>query len=131
MSYYMWGLIFGKPTRAKARMMNRICREEGGYGLNEVNLREGASPGINNGRYQGWFSGPNRGNPYDEQLATRVAERIKEELNSLRTPDLCQAAVTQPPEALQYVPAPLRSGLSAPAPAGEPELLQDLPAPAP
>lgn len=76
MSEYMFGVMHNKPSRAKAKKMDRICREEGGYGLNEVNVKEGTHPGVNHGKYQGWFSGPNRGNPFDQKLATRVSDRI-------------------------------------------------------
>lgn len=79
MSEYMWGNTYNKPTRAKAKKMDRICRDEGGYGLNEVNVKEGSTPGINNGLYQGWFCGPNRGTPFDQEMAQRVTERIAKE----------------------------------------------------
>ena len=79
MSEFMWGRITQKPSRAKAKKMDRICREEGGSGFDEVNVTAGFTPGINNGRYQGWFIGPNRGAPYDRDLAKRVSERIKRE----------------------------------------------------
>ena len=79
MSEFMWGLIRQKPNRAKAKKMDRICREEGGSGFDEVNVTAGFTPGINNGRYQGWFIGPNHGEPYNRALARRVNERIKRE----------------------------------------------------
>ena len=79
MSEYMWGVSYQRPSRAKARKMDRICQEEGGYGLNEVNVHEGRTLGVNNGKYQGWFCGPNRGCPFDDQLAARVSERVRKE----------------------------------------------------
>ena len=79
MSEYMFGLTFDKPTSVNARKMDRICREEGGSGLNEVNVKKGWSPWINNGRYQGWFCGPNRGDLNNRQLAQRVMRRIESE----------------------------------------------------
>lgn len=79
MSEFMWGVTCSNPGRAKAKKMDRICREEGGYGFQEVNVKEGASPGINNGRYQGWFTGPNHGAPHDGDLARRVGDRIDSE----------------------------------------------------
>ena len=79
MSEFMWGITYKKPSRANAKKMDRICREEGGWGFNEVNVTAGFTPGINNGRYQGWFAGPNHGEPYNSDLAKRVNERIKRE----------------------------------------------------
>ena len=79
MSEFMWGRITQKPSRAKAKKMDRICREEGGSGFDEVNVTAGFTPGINNGRYQGWFIGPNRGEPHNSDLARRVNERIERE----------------------------------------------------
>jgi len=76
---FMWGVTTQKPSRAKAKKMDKICRDEGGYGLHEVNVEEGAAPGLNNGRYQGWFAGPNYGSPHNGDLARRVAERIEKE----------------------------------------------------
>ena len=80
MSEYMWGVTYNKPTRKAAKQMDKICREEGGFGLNEVNVTQGTTIGINNGRYQGWFCGPNRGHPFDDQLRERVAARIELEV---------------------------------------------------
>jgi hypothetical protein len=77
MSEYMWGITYEKPSRASAKKMDKICKEEGGYGYNEVNVKEGRSPGINNGRYQGWFCGPNMGDPFDGDLARRVDARVE------------------------------------------------------
>ena len=79
MSEFMWGVTYKKPSRANAKKMDRICREEGGWGFDEVNVKDGATPGINNGRYQGHFYGPNYGSPHDGDLAKRVSERIKRE----------------------------------------------------
>lgn len=79
MSEFMWGVTYRQPSRAVARKMDAICRAEGGRGFEEVNVREGSCPGINNGRYQGWFSGPNHGGPHDQELVRRVADRIQRE----------------------------------------------------
>ena len=77
MSEFMWGVLTKPmPTAAEAARWDRICREEGGYGYTEVNRVRGSTPGINSGYYQGWFSGPNRGNPFDQAMAERVAARI-------------------------------------------------------
>ena len=79
MSEYMFGLLRSKPTRARARQMNRICRQEGGIAFVEVNRKEGTRPEVNHGHYQGWFTAPNRGNPFDVQLAARVRARLASE----------------------------------------------------
>ena len=79
MSVFMWGATTQKPSRAKAKKMDRICWEEGGDGFDEVNVTAGFTPGINNGRYQGWFCGPNRGYTHNRDLARRVAEQKKKE----------------------------------------------------
>ncbi len=76
MSEYLWGITHKKPSRKEAARMHAICREEGGYGFVEVNVIKGTVPSINNGEYAGWFSGPNRGSPFDEDLAMAVSNRI-------------------------------------------------------
>ena len=76
---FMFLLTTQKPTRANARKMQRICEEEGGYHFAEANVQEGEAPGINNGRYQGWFVGPNRGNPFDQRLRDAIKARIAAE----------------------------------------------------
>lgn len=77
MSEYMFGITYNKPSQRKAKQWDRICRELGGYGYNEVNRVEGATPGINSGRYQGWFVAPNRGWGIDDELAKRVLSKIE------------------------------------------------------
>ena len=76
MSEYMFGVTRENPGRREAHRWDRICREEGGYGYTELNVGEGETPGVNNGRYQGWFSGPNLGSPFDDRLRDRVMDRI-------------------------------------------------------
>jgi hypothetical protein len=75
MSEYMFGVTYTKPSRKDAKRFDRICRDEGGYGFTEVNVRADQSQGVNNGRYQGWFTGPNYGAPFDDHLRDRVLER--------------------------------------------------------
>ena len=41
-----------------------------------VNVKAGECPGINGGRYQGWYVGPNYGAPFDARLAQRVDARL-------------------------------------------------------
>ena len=79
MSVFMWGATTQKPSRSRAKKMSRICREEGGDGFDEVNVTDGFTPGVNNGRYQGWFVGPNHGEPHNSDLSRRVKERIERE----------------------------------------------------
>lgn len=79
MSEYMFGMTKIKPSRSKVKKMEKICREEGGDGYVEVNVKQGDCPGINNGYYQGWFVGPNLGAPFDQQLAKRVGDRVEKE----------------------------------------------------
>ena len=79
MSEYMFGICKAKPTLAQAKRRDQICKEEGGWGYTEVNRRRGSNPGINHGEYQGWYSGPNRGNPFDDRLARRVMDRVSAE----------------------------------------------------
>lgn len=79
MSEFMFGVTRKDPGRKKAKKWDRICREEGGYGFDEINVVEGETPGINYGYYQGWFAGPNRGAPEDGELAKRVFDRIERE----------------------------------------------------
>jgi len=81
MSEYMWVIGRRKPPRKIARAMDRICREEGGYGFVEFNVREGSKPDTNNGQYLSWLEGPNRGAPFDGDLQRRVTDRIKRELH--------------------------------------------------
>mgnify|MGYP001145623081 CR=1 FL=1 len=76
MSEYCFGVTYDKPAKREAERWDRICKQEGGFGYTEVNRKEGDCIGINNGRYQGWFVGPNYGAPFDEQLAQRVFDRI-------------------------------------------------------
>ena len=74
---FMFGITHEKPTKAEAARWDRICKEEGGYGFIEVNRRRGEDPGTNHGAYQGWFTGPNLGAPFDQALAVAVEIRIK------------------------------------------------------
>lgn len=76
MGEYMFGVSYTKISRKEAKRRDRICIDEGGYGLTEVNIIDGETPGINNGRYQSWFSGPNREAPLNDRLRDRVMARI-------------------------------------------------------
>jgi len=73
MSEYMFGAQRTKVTAREATRRDRICRDEGGYGYSQIDESHGTSAG---GRWLGWFSGPNRGEPFDRALAARVLARI-------------------------------------------------------
>ena len=79
MSEYMFGITYTRPSPRTAKKWDRICKQLGGYGYNEVNRIKGAAPGINNGRYQGWFVAPNHGWGIDDELAKKVLLKINEE----------------------------------------------------
>lgn len=63
MSEHMFGVSRKKPSRADAKRMDRIARKHD-CALIEVTL-----PGTG---YQRWFVGPNRGSPFDQQMADAV-----------------------------------------------------------
>lgn len=72
MNEYIFGVRSKRPTRAAAAKMDKICKGEGGYGFTEINVR----PSINGGQYQGWFTAPSKGEPFDSELRARVLARI-------------------------------------------------------
>jgi len=73
----MFGVQYQRPSRAEATRWNKVAREVMGRlgGYTEVNVKEGTALSINNGRYQGWFVGPNRGEPFDSQAAEETLRR--------------------------------------------------------
>lgn len=80
MSPYMINVTKTMPTREQAQRIGEICREEGGYGLVEANVKEGSDMGLKGGRYMGWMTGHNRGSPFDQDMAKRVRDRIDAEV---------------------------------------------------
>jgi hypothetical protein len=74
---FLFGITNNKPSRETAKKMDQICREEGGICYVEVNIDQGATPDINNGRYQGWFVGRNHCTPFDNDLRDRVMSRCR------------------------------------------------------
>jgi len=66
MSEYQFGITTKKPSRKDAKRFDRICKEEGGHGFTETSV----------GTYRGWFAGPNKGEPFDSDLKSRVLARI-------------------------------------------------------
>ena len=67
MSEYMFGISHTKPTRVQAKKIERIARQHGCWWQE---LRE---PGRG---YQSWFSGPNRGCPFDGAMAEEVYDHL-------------------------------------------------------
>jgi hypothetical protein len=70
MQEYMFGVTKTEPTKKVSKRLGAICREEGGYGFQWLDI-----PGTR----QGWFSGPNRGHPFDVNLMNRVLDRCGKE----------------------------------------------------
>jgi len=91
MSELCFHVMHTKPTRKQAKRIERIVIDEGGWAFKVLNVTQGDEPWCNNGHYQGWCTGPNRGAPWDQELAARVAERIAKEvlynLNARETGD--------------------------------------------
>ena len=75
MSVYLWGITYARPSRSEAALRRRAAKAEGADYI-EINVRPGEDPGVNGGRYQAWYSGPNLGAPYDCALAEGVAARL-------------------------------------------------------
>lgn len=73
MSEYLFGTVHHKLSAREVWRRDRICREEGGYGFSQIDESHGTAAG---GRWLGWYSGPNRGNPFDQELAARVLARV-------------------------------------------------------
>lgn len=77
MSEYMFGVTHRKLSARECKRRDRICQDEGGYGYSQIDDSHGTADG---GRWIGWFSGPNRGEPFDGQLAARVLARVEKKL---------------------------------------------------
>ena len=74
MSEYMFGTTRRKLTSAQVKRRDRICTDEGGYGYQQIDESHGTAEG---GRWLGWFSAPNRGEPFDRLLSRRVLEAVE------------------------------------------------------
>lgn len=74
---YLFGITYRKPTLDERTTRQTVAKRHGCTYV-EVNRRKGSSPGINGGDYQGWFSGPNRGEPFDTQLRLDVMADLQE-----------------------------------------------------
>ena len=71
MSVYMWGVsaeFAPKIPDKEATRRDRIARKIGGPSCGFVQIHEPT------GRYNSWFYGPNRGEPFDRQLAWDINE---------------------------------------------------------
>ena len=69
MSQYLFGVSKHRPTRKQAEKIEAIA------GKHNVDFYQAQLPGVG---YQSWFGGPNRGHPFDEQLARAVLDDIRE-----------------------------------------------------
>jgi hypothetical protein len=76
MSEYFFATSQARISRAKAKKYEAAARAEGAE-MTEVNVREGAAPGINGGRYQRWMACPNRGSPFDQEIERAVLARLE------------------------------------------------------
>lgn len=73
MAEYMFGVTRRKLSAPVVKRRDRICTEEGGWGYTQINESHGTD---HRGRWVGWFTGPNRGEPFDGDLAARVYARV-------------------------------------------------------
>ena len=77
MSEYMFGVTQTRVTAAEGKYLDRVCEDEGGTGFTTYSQPGTAS--------RGWFTGPNRGEPFDRNLSHRVCERVRRERPALAT----------------------------------------------
>lgn len=72
MSDFQFGVTHRRVTQKEASRLNTICRKEGGFGfIGPVDL-----PG---NPVKGWMRGPNKGLPFDGDLARRVLAAVEAE----------------------------------------------------
>lgn len=67
MGEYSFGISHTKPTRNIARVMRKIAERHSAYFI------EATLPGTG---YQRWFSGPNRGAPFDQAMKDAVIDDL-------------------------------------------------------
>ena len=65
----MFELTRARLSARESARRHRLCRAESGYGYTQIDDSHGTAAG---GRWIGWYSGPNRGEPWDSDLARRV-----------------------------------------------------------
>lgn len=74
MSEYLFGVTRGKVSQREAARRDRICRRHGGYGYTQIDDSHGTQEG---GRWIGWYSAPNHGDPFDAKLARAVLSEVE------------------------------------------------------
>lgn len=67
----MFGIKLGRLSAEEQKMRHTVAKR---HGCTWVYLREG------NNTIKSWFSGPNRGEPFDSALARAVYADIKQEV---------------------------------------------------
>ena len=72
---YCFGVSYEKPSSLEAKRRQQIATEHGSDFV-EINVVRNTTPSVNNGYYQAWFEGPNRGDPFNGRLATAVLTAI-------------------------------------------------------
>lgn len=77
MAPYIFATSTSRISRTKAKKYAAAAKAEGAE-MTEINVREGATPGINGGRYQRWMECPNRGSPFDQDVERAVLARLTE-----------------------------------------------------
>lgn len=80
MSEHMFAVERTRLSRREVARRDRICRAEGGYGYTQIDDSHGTAEG---GRWIGWYSGPNLGEPHDSAFARRVLARVVAEFEAL------------------------------------------------
>lgn len=67
---FFFGLHDGQLSRREVERRDRIAARHGAYGYVQVRL---------DGRWRGWFEGPNLGAPHDRAMAARVLREVERE----------------------------------------------------
>lgn len=73
MTEHMFGVSRRKLSQRAVKRRDRICKDLGGYGYTQYDESHGTACG---GRWVGWFSGPNLGEPFDGRLAREVMDAV-------------------------------------------------------
>lgn len=79
MSDHMFGVVRGRVSAREVKRRDRICRAHGGYGYTQMDRSHGTAHG---GDWLGWYSAPNRGEPFDRSLAREVLAAVDGEVAS-------------------------------------------------
>jgi hypothetical protein len=69
MSEFLFGTTRERLTKRERTLRDRICVQEGGYGFTQIQEPTGD--------WLGWYAAPNKGEPFDRQLAARVLARVE------------------------------------------------------